>query len=274
MGQAWSDSSPVFVISSALDIADSAQGRGRLHEMIDQLGAAKSVTNLAMRAYTANDVQDGVARAFSQFASSRPRPAYLEIPLDLFSCPAGKGWAGAPICAVRPSPSHAGLVAAASKLAAANSVIIICGGGALNAGDGILKLAEATNASIITTTAGKGIARADHPHVWGYRLGQPETQARLQAADCILAIGTELSETDFWDTSFILGKNLIRIDIDPASLVRPHSADIAILGDAAELVAALNAMVAKKPPYECPAAPALRRHTLAHNTCQGAHGDP
>src|SRR6478736_3958332 len=31
MGQAWSDSSPVFVISSALDVKDSAQGRGRHH---------------------------------------------------------------------------------------------------------------------------------------------------------------------------------------------------------------------------------------------------
>jgi glyoxylate carboligase len=36
LGQAWSDSSNVLVVSSALDIADSAQGRGRLHEMISQ----------------------------------------------------------------------------------------------------------------------------------------------------------------------------------------------------------------------------------------------
>ena len=31
MGQAWSDSVPMLVLSSALDIADAAQGRGRLH---------------------------------------------------------------------------------------------------------------------------------------------------------------------------------------------------------------------------------------------------
>src|SRR5690348_14701794 len=83
MGQAWSDSSPVLVISSALDIADSAQGRGRLHEMIDQHGAASTVTSLAMRALTPKDVRDGIAQAFANFASRRPRPAYLEIPLDL-----------------------------------------------------------------------------------------------------------------------------------------------------------------------------------------------
>jgi len=89
LGQAWSDSSPVLCISSALDIADSAQGRGRLHEMQNQLGAAATITNLAVRAYTPQDVRDGVARAFSAFASMRPRPAYLELPLDLLKVPAG-----------------------------------------------------------------------------------------------------------------------------------------------------------------------------------------
>src|SRR5258706_9513654 len=91
LGQAWSDSSPIFVISSALDIVDGAQGRGRLHEMQDQRGAAATITGLAMRAYTPKDVRDGLARAFAAFASSRPRPAYLEIPLDLLKQPAGDG---------------------------------------------------------------------------------------------------------------------------------------------------------------------------------------
>src|SRR5690348_1068350 len=92
LGQSWSDSSPVFCISSALDVADSAQGRGRLHEMQSQLGAAQTITDLTVRAYTPQDVRDGVARAFSAFASRRPRPAYLELPLDLLKVPAGTGW--------------------------------------------------------------------------------------------------------------------------------------------------------------------------------------
>src|SRR6476469_8357143 len=61
IGQAWPDSSPVLVLSSALDIRDSAQGRGRLHEMIDQRGAAEAVTALNFRCYTPKDVRDAVA---------------------------------------------------------------------------------------------------------------------------------------------------------------------------------------------------------------------
>ncbi len=230
MGQAWSDSSPILVIATALDVADSAQGRGRLHEMIDQLGAAKSVTSLAMRAYTAKDVQDCVARAFAHFASARPRPAYIEIPIDVLNQPAGDGWSARPWSLSITGDSQA-LEAAAMKLTSAKAPVIICGGGAMGAGKHLESLADTIGATIVTTTAGKGTIPSSHPRNWGYKLGLLETQAMLSQSDCILAVGTELSETDFW-SGFIISKNLIRVDIDPSALARPHSAEIAILGDA------------------------------------------
>jgi 5-guanidino-2-oxopentanoate decarboxylase len=242
MGQAWSDSSPILVISTALDVADSAQGRGRLHEMIDQLGAAKSVTNLAMRAYTAKDVQDCVARAFSHFASSRPRPAYIEIPIDVLKQPAGDGWIARGL-GLRPFPAGRKIQDAAQRLASAKAPVIICGGGALAAGPDIQKLAESIGALIITTTAGKGVVPASHSQQWGYRLGDPLVQHLITKSDCILAVGTELSETDFWDSSFIISKNLIRVDIDPAVLASSHTAEIAILSDATEAVDAIASRI-------------------------------
>jgi 5-guanidino-2-oxopentanoate decarboxylase len=246
MGQAWSDSSNVFVISTALDVADSAQGRGRLHEMLDQRGAAATVTTLAMRAYTAKDVQDGVARAFANFASQRPRPAYLEIPLDILKLPAGDGWTARRL-PTRPQPPS--MENAAEALNAAKTPKIILGGGALDAGKAALEIAEKLGTPIFTTVAGKGVVRADHPLCRGYVLLHPAVQEELRKSDCVLAVGTELSETDFWDTSVVL-HNLIRIDIDPASLSRPHSAQIAILGDAK---ACLDALAPQIKPRSKPA---------------------
>jgi 5-guanidino-2-oxopentanoate decarboxylase len=240
LGQAWSDSSNLLVISSALDVLDSAQGRGRLHEMRSQLQAAQSVTAHATRAYTAADVQDAVARAFSNFASTRPRPAYLEIPLDLFTKSAGHGWKAQPLPQrAAASPQQVNL--ATHMLRAAKSPFIILGGGALHTGDSALKIATAIGAVILTTTAGKGAVPANHPHVWGYCLGQPEVQHALQRSDCILAVGTELSETDFWNTGFKLTAPLIRIDIDADPIARPHPPKLPILADAAgtlEMIAA------------------------------------
>ncbi len=231
MGQAWSDSSPILVISTALDVADSAQGRGRLHEMIDQLGAAKSVTNLAMRAYTARDVQDCVATAFSHFTSARPRPAYIEIPIDVLKQPAGNGWQRRTF-SWGPRGDSQELEKAAKKLVQSKLPIIIAGGGAHRAGRHISAIADQVGAIILTTTAGKGVVASDHPRNWGYLLSSPEVQEVITNSDCVLAIGTELSETDLWTSNFVINKNLIRVDIDPCSLARPHIAEISILGDA------------------------------------------
>ena len=233
LGQAWSDSSNVLVISSALDITDSAQGRGRLHEMIDQRAAAASVTALHMRAYTPKDVRDALARAFANFASQRPRPAYLEIPLDLLKQPAGEGWhaRGLPTVA---SPSPAQVDAAIAKLNGARKPLILLGGGALHAGAAAVAIAEKLKAPIITTTAGKGAVPADHPLCLGYVLGREASWEMLRQSDAILCAGSELSETDFWNDDMVIERNLIRIDIDPSVMGRPHTAEIAILGDAHE----------------------------------------
>jgi 5-guanidino-2-oxopentanoate decarboxylase len=231
MGQAWSDSVNMLVIASALDIGDSAQGRGRLHEMISQHQAAKSVTAFAARAYTAKDVQNAIACSFARFASARPRPAYLEIPLDLLNRPAGQGWAATAL-PTRALPDIGQIKSAATKLQNAKRPMIILGGGARAAGPAATAIAENLSAPILLTTAGKGAVRADHPLCWDYRLGLPETQKIISESDCILCVGSELSETDFWNSDFIISKNLIRIDIDPETLARPHSAEIAILSDA------------------------------------------
>jgi 5-guanidino-2-oxopentanoate decarboxylase len=254
MGQAWSDSSPILVISTALDVADSAQGRGRLHEMIDQLGAAKSVTNLAMRAYTAKDVQDCVARAFSHFASSRPRPAYIEIPIDVLKQPAGAGWTARKIGNL-PHANGQSIDAAAVKLSAATSPTIIAGAGALQSGPAIIDIARMTGATIITTTAGKGAVPAQQPQNWGYCLSDPDVQAIIAASDCVLAVGTELSETDLWTSDFAIFKNLIRIDVDPSSLARPHAAEIGILADANTALVAIAAKLTPRKPSAAIAQP-------------------
>jgi 5-guanidino-2-oxopentanoate decarboxylase len=231
LGQAWSDSSPILVISSALDVVDSAQGRGRLHEMINQHAAASAVTAHASRAYTAEDVQDAVAKNFARFASSRPRPAYLEIPLDLFTKPAGDGWQAQSL-PEKPHASAQQISQAVAMLKAAKRPFIILGGGALGAGESAVKIASAVGAPILTTTAGKGVVPAEHENLWGYALSDPAVQEKLQQSDCILAVGTELSETDFWNGSYRISVPMIRIDLDPEVLARPHRAALPILADA------------------------------------------
>jgi len=255
MGQAWSDSVPMLVLSSSLDIADAAQGRGRLHEMTSQRGAALSITTAAITALTPSDVRDGVAEAFARFASQRPRPAYLELPLDLLKMPAGDDWTARTLPS-RPAANHQAIADAAALLAKAGAPLMILGGGAVDAGESALAIAEAIDAVILTTISGKGIVPSDHPLCLGTRLSQDKIREALHRADVILAAGTEISETDLWETKIAIPGKLIRIDIDPASLVRPHAAAVPILADAATALAALAAAL--------PDRSKLRRNPEAH----------
>jgi 5-guanidino-2-oxopentanoate decarboxylase len=246
MGQAWSDSSNVLVISATLDVTESGQGRGRLHEMISQHNAAKSVTAFASRAYASKDVQNAVAAHFARFASARPRPGYLEIPLDVLNVPATGEWKAGAL----PGRAFADLdqvKRAAAKLQHAKRPLIILGGGAQDAGAAAVIIAEKINAPILSTIAGKGVVRSDHPLCWDYRLSMPEAQNAIAESDAILCVGSELSETDFWNNDFIITKNLIRIDLDPDSLARPHSAEIAIMADAKSTLDLLAAELTTSP---------------------------
>ena len=260
LGQAWSDSSNVLVISTALDVAYAAQGRGRLHEMISQFDAAKATTQYASRAYTAQDVQNVFAASFAHFASARPRPAYVEIPLDVLSQPAGGGWNAAGLPS-RAQANDMAVNAAIAKLNAAKNPCIILGGGAQAAGAAALYIAEKCHAPILTTVAGKGIVATTHPLVWGSHLAQPDIQKFVLESDCVLVVGSELSETDFWNLDFAISQNLIRIDIDPSSLARPHAAEIAILGDAAPTLAKIAAGV-KARTANAPSAPITQDNAL------------
>ncbi|HRI49774.1 MAG TPA: 5-guanidino-2-oxopentanoate decarboxylase [Pseudomonadota bacterium] len=245
VGQAWSDSSPLLVISSALDTADSARGRGRLHEMLDQRGAAAAVTSLHLRAATPKDVREGIARAFAHFASERPRPAYLEIPLGVLKQPAGDGWTARGLPG-RAAPAAAPIRQAVAKLTRAKRPLIVLGGGALGAGAAAVAIAEKLKAPIITTTAGKGAVPADHPLCLGYVLGHAAAWRMLAESDAILCAGSELAGTDFWNDDILISHDLIRVDIDPLVMSRPHPAEIAIVADAREALVVIAAGVAAR----------------------------
>ncbi|MDP9138250.1 MAG: thiamine pyrophosphate-dependent enzyme, partial [Pseudomonadota bacterium] len=264
----WSDSSSIYVISSSLDIADAAQGRGRLHEMQNQRQAAASIATRSVTALAPRDIHDAVAAAFAGFKCERPRPAYLELPLDLLNQPAGSGWQARSLPA-RPRAGADQLDEAAGLLGGARQPVLIVGGGAVDAAAPARAVAEALGAIVLTTIAGKGIVPAGHPLCLGSRMPQPAVQQLLREADVILVAGSEISETDLWDATIEFSGKIIRIDLDPASLARPHGAAVAILADAALTLAAIAGKLAGRDPAKRRAASEARIAGLVRNEAAG-----
>jgi thiamine pyrophosphate-dependent acetolactate synthase large subunit-like protein len=240
MGQAYSNSVPMLVISSVNARRDLGKGWGRLHEITDQRASTAPLTAFSATALSPADVPDLLARAFDVFQSSRPRPVHIEVPIDVFPLEVTEAWRAA-VAAQRPSPPAESLDQAATLLAGAKRPAIVAGGGAIEAGEALTGLAALLGAAVATTTAGKGILPDSHPLSLGSTLSQALTQDYLAEADVVLAIGTELAETDLWRGDLPLPGKLIRVDIDPGKMNDRHKASIPVLGDAAVTARALLA---------------------------------
>ncbi|MSP83575.1 MAG: 5-guanidino-2-oxopentanoate decarboxylase [Alphaproteobacteria bacterium] len=240
IGQAFSDSMPMLVLSSVNETENLGAGRGRLHEITRQSDAIAPLVAFSTTAMRADQVPEAVGRAFAHFASARPRPVHIEVPLDVLHQPATfKNDPRRP--AGRPSPDAAAVAEATRLLAKAKRPVIICGGGVVDHGAAVAGLAERLGAAILLTTAAKGTVPHDHPLCLGSTLSLQPTHAFLAAADVIVAVGTELSETDFWIDRLPIKGKLIRIDIDAENLVRDYPPDVGILADGGATLRAISA---------------------------------
>ena len=240
MGQAYSDSVPMIVISSTCSSASLGRGWGALHEVTDQRAASAPLTAFSRTAFSAEDVSDAMAQAFAVFSAGRPRPVHIEIPIDVLarSCNL-KPAVAAP--AAPPAATEDEIGRAAEMLGAAKAPTIIVGGGARRAGPAIAAIAETCGAAILTTVAAKGCVPDAHPLHLGCMLSCPEARALLHDADVVLALGTELAGTDSWIERLEFGGRLIRVDIDPAKLSDVYPAALGLHADAGATAARIAA---------------------------------
>jgi thiamine pyrophosphate-dependent acetolactate synthase large subunit-like protein len=248
MGQAYSDSVPMLVISSSPPAETLGRGWGMLHEISDQAAVTAPITAFSATANTPGDVPDLIGRAFALFATARPRPVHITVPIDVLAMDAGEGW-GVEQPAAPTAADAAAITAAADLLASAASPLLYLGSGARGAGDDLQAIAETLQAVVVTSNGGKGILPDDHPLNLGTTMIRPSVQRLISNADVVLAVGTEIGNTDhFAGTKLDLTGKLIRVDIDPQKISDLYEAEIGIVGHSRPIAAALRAALVDTPP--------------------------
>ena len=240
LGQCYADSLPMLLLSAEPDSRTIGKGWGVLHEITEQKRVTEPLCAFSATARRASDVPELLARAFSIFASHRPRPVHVSLPLDVQAETVDEAWKPVPLPA-RPAPQPPQIVEAARLLKAAERPVIMVGGGASEAAGHLTAVAEATGAIVIASNAGKGIVPDDHPLSLSAAAIRPEVHGFLPEADAILAVGTELSETDSFVERLDLRGDVIRVDIDPSKIADVYPARLGIVADAAQAMAALRA---------------------------------
>jgi acetolactate synthase-1/2/3 large subunit len=236
MAQAYADSIPMLVISSVNARQHLGNGNGMLHELPSQRAVFAGMTAFSHTLMSADELPAVLARAFAVFDSARPRPVHIEIPLDIIVAPATAAHlsCGMPARSSKPGADPRSVAAAAAMLQQAKRPLILAGGGAVNAAIELQQLAERLQAPTALTINAKGLLPPQHPLLLGSTQSTAATRALVCEADVVLAVGTELGETDYdtvFDGGFRIPGKLIRIDIDAQQLARNYPASLALLSD-------------------------------------------
>ena len=242
MGQALQDSVPMLVVSADNALCDRGLGEGRLHETTDLQAAMAQCSRWSHTLMDPAQLPRVMARVFAIFRSERPGPVHLSIPVDVITAPAeGIDITPWPLPS-RPAADPAALQQAATLLQEARHPVIALGGGSAEAAAGISELVKILDAPVTLTHNAKGVLPADHPLLIKSSPSYEPVRELYRAADVVLGIGTEFSETDYdflFDGGFSLGGSLIRIDIDGAQLSRNVRPEVALRADASLAVDAL-----------------------------------
>ncbi|WP_335945156.1 5-guanidino-2-oxopentanoate decarboxylase [Pseudomonas sp. G166] len=242
MGQAYADSIPMLVISSVQSRSQLGGGRGKLHELPNQSALVSGVAAFSHTLMSAAELPAVLARAFALFQAGRARPVHIEIPLDVLVEDADALLASVPVNISRAGAAPNAVEQMTAMLASAKRPLILAGGGALDAAVELSELAERLGAPVALTINAKGLLPSRHPLLIGSTQSLVATRALVAEADVVLAIGTELAETDY-DITFAGGFEipgaLLRIDIDPDQTVRNYSPRLALVADARTAARAL-----------------------------------
>jgi acetolactate synthase-1/2/3 large subunit len=243
---AYACNAPVLCITGQVPSEHLGKGRGQLHELPDQLATMRSLTKWAARIEHPAEAPRLVGEAFRQMKSGRPGPVELEMCWDTMDLEAEvempeRSMAEAP---TRPDPEL--IHRAAGVLAAAKKPMLIVGGGALEAGEEILELAETLQSPVVSFRSGKGIVSDEHDLALNILAGHK----LWHETDVMLGIGTRLTVPFALWRHAPKGLKVLRVDIDPIEM-RRLKPDVGIVADSKlavkELIAAVQRHIGVRP---------------------------
>ena len=234
LSTAYATNAPVLCLTGQLHSDHIGRGYGMLHEIPDQLGILRSLTKWSRRADSPADLPRLLTEALSAMYANRPRPVGLEVPLNVLSRKAEFDYEIPPESRSRPALDRRAVENAARLLSEAQNPAIFIGGGAVDAGEEVGRLAEALQAPVIASASGRGILSNRNPFSHSYGPGR-----RIwEQADAVIAIGTRLSTPLMrWGKPAKL--RLVRVDIDPQEHDRYEPPDVSLVADSRDALQAL-----------------------------------
>jgi acetolactate synthase I/II/III large subunit len=218
----------------------------------DTVGITRPCTKHNWLVKDTNELAETIHKAFHVATAGRPGPVLIDIPKDVqFATgtyqapPEASHWSYNP----RRKGNPDRIAEAVALIEAAERPVFYTGGGVINSGPEasrlLRELAAATGFPVTSTLMGLGAYPASGPQ-WLGMLGMHgtyEANMAMHGCDLMINIGARFDDriTGRID-AFSPGSRKIHVDIDPSSINKVIRADVAILGDVAEVLREMIAL--------------------------------
>ncbi len=235
MGMAHSESAPMLVVGGQNALAQLEREGGHFHELANSVNVAASVCGYATRASAVADVPRVIREAMRAMRCGRPRPAYIEMPLDIqlgeaeIEMPAAERYA-------RPGPDPEAIAQAVQALQSAKRPFIYAGGGIATSGAtaALVRVAEALGAPVVTSVFAKGVISERHALALGDGWGRFNLYDELLTqADMVLVVGSRIDVVSDVNVGGRFPSRMLQIDIDPRVVGQRRPVEVGIVADAA-----------------------------------------
>ncbi|MGH7230629.1 MAG: alpha-keto acid decarboxylase family protein [Nitrospiraceae bacterium] len=207
---AYAERSPVVLLSGSPGLSERVRNP-LLHHMVREFTTQKEVfEKVTVAAAVLDDpltAERTIDRALAALVRYK-RPIYLEIPRDLVHVPIES-----PVRRQAETSEHSDPAALAEAVAEVRDMLASVERPVLVVGaevhrfdlqDDVSRLAERMNIPVASTLLGKSVIREDHPlfvGVYGGLIGRDEVQKFVNEADCLVMLGSILTDLEDFDAN-------------------------------------------------------------------------
>ena len=254
MATAMMDSSPMIAITG--QVSRPGIGKDSFQE-IDITGASLPVTKHNYLVMNAHEIPRVLKEAFIIANTGRPGPVLIDIPRDVFieEFEFDNNFWKEEIKILGYNPpkftDNSKIDSALKLIEQSERPVILAGHGIIisRAYDELLELAEKAQIPVVTTLL--GISSFPENHVLSLSFpgmhGVAWASLALDQADLVIAIGSRFDDRITGDTSrFATKSKKIHIDIDPAEINKNINVDVALIGNAKDILKQMLPKLKKK----------------------------
>jgi acetolactate synthase-1/2/3 large subunit len=193
------------------------------------------------------EIPRAIAEAFHIATTGRPGPVLVDVAKDALQKMTTFNWpTSINLAGYKPqtTPNAQAIVDAAALIAQSSKPVFYVGGGVIkaNASAELRTLVELLGAPVVTTLMARGAFPDSHPLHMGMpgMHGTVAAVTALQKADLLITLGARFDDRVTGKLStFAPNAKILHADIDPAEIGKNRYADVAVVGDVRETIAAL-----------------------------------